>query len=193
MIRVAEAIEKALRRMSSVKKIKSQMLIDAWPEAAGEKIAAKTSAVSFAEDTLFVWVQDSVWAQHVSLHKKMIIRNVNRIARTRMLLDVRFRVGGTPPPREEEDHEESRPDDWRLHHLEQADVFVVEQALDGAGLEAELKEKLRELLISQKKRVRWLFKQGCVPCCSCGLPATDLVGGDGLCDCCHLERESRAH
>lgn len=167
------------------------MLIDAWTEAAGEKIAAKTRAVSFADGTLYVWVKDSVWAQEISLQKKMIIKNANRIVRTRMLLDIRFRVGGLPPPREEE-VEERRQEDWRLYPLEQADVGLVEQAFDGIGLEAELHVKLRELLISQKKRMRWLYKQGFSPCRSCGLPTTEVTG-DGICDCCHIEKGLRTY
>jgi len=173
--------------MPSVRKIKGQMLIDAWPQAVGEKIAAKTSALSFAEGTLHVWVRDSVWAQHISLHKKTIISKLNGIVRTRILQDVRFRVGGTPPPEERRAGPLADEAVWRKQFLEPEDLRVVEAALLETALEPELKTLLRVLLTSQKKLVRYYFAEGYRPCSSCGLPAGKNAGEE-LCRCCRLER-----
>ncbi len=163
------------------------MLIDAWPEAVGEKIACKTCALSFTEGTLHVWVRDSVWAQHISLHKNKIISNLNSLVRTRLLQDIRFRVGGAPQPAAAEAASVPVKTDWRRQPLEPQDLRVVESALDGTALEQDLKTVLRKLLTSQKKLVRYYFVQGYRPCRSCGLPAGKSAG-DELCLCCRLER-----
>ncbi|MBT9172466.1 MAG: hypothetical protein DDT21_00849 [Syntrophomonadaceae bacterium] len=179
-----------MRRLPAGKKIRGQMLIDAWPGAVGEAVACKTSALSFAEGTLHIWVRDSVWAQHIALHKKMIISNLNGLVRTRMLQDLRFRVGGAPPPSENFSHSATVTPEWRRIPLDPQDLWVVEAALDGIALEPEMKKSLRKFLINQKKLVRYYFAQGCRPCRFCGLPAGKTAGED-LCRCCRLQRSNR--
>lgn len=174
-----------MRRLPAGKKIKGQMLIDAWPGAVGDAIARKTSALSFTEGTLHIWVRDSVWAQHIALHKKLIISNLNGLVRTRMLQDLRFRVGGAPPPAENFSRPVTDATEWRRVPLEPQDLWVVEAALDGIDLEPELKKALRKLLINQKRLVRYYFAQGCRSCSSCGLPA-GKDSAEGLCHCCRL-------
>lgn len=193
MYRMAQVLEQALRRLPAVKKIKGQMLIDAWPKAVGEKIAGKTSAISFAEGTLLVWVRDSVWAQHIALHKKVIISNLNSLVPTKMLKDVRFRVGGMSPAAEkDQDATTDKPNkpDWRKQSLEPQDLLAVEAALEETGLDPDLKIILRKLLTSQKKLVRYYFAEGYRPCRSCGLPA-EKNAGEAFCRCCRLERLNR--
>jgi hypothetical protein len=182
---MANVLEKTLRRLPAAKKIKGQMLIDAWPEAVGEKIACKTCAVSFHDGTLHVWVRDSVWAQHIALHKKKIIGTLNSLVRTKMLHDVRFRVGGISPTAVKSLCLAPDNPDWRAQTLDQQDILIVEAALAETGLDADLRTALRKLLTSQRKLVRYYFTQGYRPCCSCGLPAEKLTG-EAYCRCCRL-------
>lgn len=187
MFHMAQVLEQTLRRLPAVKKIKGQLLIDAWPEAVGEKIACKTCAISFDNGTLHVWVRDSVWAQHIALHKKKIISNLNSLVRTRMLQDVRFRVGGLSPAAENSSGPAPANPDWRAQSLEPQDLLVVEAALDETGLDPELRTTLRKLLTSQRRLVRYYFAEGYRPCRSCGLPAEKNTG-EAYCRCCRLER-----
>jgi hypothetical protein len=186
---MAQVLEQVLRRLPAGKKIKGQMLIDAWPEVVGDKIACKTSALSFSEGTLHIWVRDSVWAQHIALHKKIIINNLNGLVRTRMLRDLRFRVGGAQPPSETFSHRATDTTEWRRMPLEPLDLWVVEAALDEIALEPEIEKSLRKFLTNQKKLVRYYFAQGCRPCSSCGLPAGKNAA-DEICRCCRLRHHS---
>lgn len=76
---IANILDKTLRKLPAAKKIKGQMIIDAWPEAVGEKISQKSRALSVENGILFVWVNDSVWAQHLSLQSRKIINQLHRL------------------------------------------------------------------------------------------------------------------
>jgi len=162
------------------------MIADAWPEAVGIHFAAKTKPLSFTGGILFVWVKDSVWAQHLSLQKPKIIARLNRLARTRILKDIRFQVGGTPPVTEESPVEEGiAGKDWRQIPLPPEQINKIEKLFRETELAPDIEEKIREFLISQKQRLSWLFGQGHPPCKKCGMPAD--TRGD-YCTCCLVER-----
>jgi hypothetical protein len=182
---VAKILEKTLRKLPAAKKIKGQMIIDAWPKAVGEKIAGKSRALSVDNGILFVWVNDSVWAQHLSLQSRKIINQLHRLTGTRVLKDIRFQVGSRPP--EPEVLEVHLPDkNWREAKLDDCDLAAIEEALQEAGLSPDLEQKLRQLYAAQKKRNRWLLDQGHPPCRRCGMPV-DSVRDQEYCSCCSAE------
>jgi predicted nucleic acid-binding Zn ribbon protein len=182
---VAKILEKTLRKLPSAKKIKGQMIIDAWPEAVGEKISQKSRALSVENGILFVWVNDSVWAQHLSLQKRKIISQLHRLTATRLLKDVRFQVGGCPP--DPEVAEVQPPDEnWREAILEESELSTIDEALREARLSPDLEDKMRQLYIAQKQKNRWLLEQGKRPCIQCGMPV-DSVREEEYCSCCSAE------
>lgn len=164
------------------------MIIDAWPVIVGEKIAGKTRALACEDGTLLVWVSDSVWAQHISLQKRKIINALNRHARTKRLTEIRFRAGGmNPGPAAPiQNIEPLEKDHCKDVFLAGKDLEKVEEALQAAGLDGDLESLLRKMLITQKKKIVWLFKQGCLPCEVCGMPVEEADWA--LCLCCRIEK-----
>ncbi len=183
---VGEVLKKTLSKLPSAKKIKGQMLIDAWPAAVGEKISRKSRALSVDNGILFVWVNDSVWAQHLSLQRKKIITQLHRLTGTRLLKDIRFQVGGCPPEPEITDIHLPR-ENWREIMLEESDLIKIDEMLRETGLSTDLEGKVRELYIAQKKKNNWLLEKGCLPCKHCGMPVDSLVHEE-YCSCCSAER-----
>lgn len=182
---IANILDKTLRKLPAAKKIKGQMIIDAWPEAVGEKISQKSRALSVENGILFVWVNDSVWAQHLSLQSRKIINQLHRLTGTRLLKDVRFQVGGCPP--EPDVIEVPAPkENWREATLEESDFVAMDEALREANLSPDLEYKMRQLYIAQKKKNRWLLEQGHRPCMRCGMPV-DSVREKEYCSCCSAE------
>lgn len=185
---VSEIVDKTIRKLPVSKKIREQMIIDAWPVIVGEKIADKTRALTCENGTLLVWVRDSVWAQHISLQQRRIINALNRHARTRSLTEIRFRAGGIDPGPADPIQNNRPVEKGHCNDVLLAgkDLEKVEEALQVAGLDRDLEELLRKILISQKKKIVWLFAQGCLPCEVCGMPVEDAEWA--LCLCCRIEK-----
>ena len=184
MKQVSEILELALRRLPCAKKIKEQIVLDSWPEVTGDKIARKTKPLFIKDGIMFIAVQDSVWAQHLSLQKNYIIPRLNRKARTRLLKDLRFQSEGTNL----EYHEDvviKEKSDWRKEELAAEDMVVVENALLEGSPPPEFYQSLKSMLILQKKYLRWLFENGCKPCIHCSMPVFPIDHGDE-CHCCKI-------
>ncbi|HZK24488.1 MAG TPA: DUF721 domain-containing protein [Oscillospiraceae bacterium] len=169
MIPIAQILKKTLKNLPAAKKIRGQMLIDAWSEVVGEWIAMKTEALAFENGTLLVRVCDSVWAQHLSLQKTQIIAKLQRATKTRVLHDLRFQVGKLQTQAAANN---SHPEEgnWRSISLGQQELASIEDSFDGSNLPAELKQSMRALFVAQKKHQKWVIEQGEPSCEHCGLP-----------------------
>ena len=169
MIPIAQILEQTLNRLPSAKKIKGQLLIDAWSEVVGEVIARKTEAFAFENGILLVRVCDSVWAQHLTLQKRHIMRKQQRAVKTRELKDVRFQVGKLQQPQVKKDNQGGNRN-WRQISLEQQELSSIEAAFAGTDLPLDLQNSMRTLFMAQKKYQKWVIKQGSPSCKQCGLP-----------------------
>ncbi len=144
------------------------MIVDAWPAASGEFIAQKTEALFVERGTLFVRVEDSVWAQHLSLQKNSLINKLNRNVRTRLLKDIRFQLGSTQNRQESVEKQEQR--DWREIKLGEKELAVVEKSLLELSSWPELQTPVRKMFLSHRKWINWLFQRGYKACIQCGMP-----------------------
>ncbi|EEG76918.1 DUF721 domain-containing protein [Dethiobacter alkaliphilus] len=183
---IATVLDQALKRLPNAKKIKGQMMIDAWPHVVGGQIAKKTMAVSFENGILFVWVNDSVWAQHLALQKKQIIAQLNRYAKTRALTDLRFQAGGKRPSLSGENQPEEAVENWRLNKLDEETLSRINQAFSETELPADLEDTMKSFFTAQQQRIRWYLKQGYTPCVKCGMPQI-VVRPEKTCFCCKNE------
>ncbi|NLM45741.1 MAG: DUF721 domain-containing protein [Firmicutes bacterium] len=173
MNHIADILTKTLKKMPGAKRITEQMLIDSWPEAAGDYIAAKTQAFAMKEGTLLVRVSDSVWAQHLALQKRELIKKLNRLQRTRMLKDIRFLVGTVRPQaaKTAESERKSRPEE----PLTAAELDAIEAAFARASLPEELADSMKKVFIVVKKRQKRAMRDGVPVCAKCGLPLVQKV------------------
>ncbi|MDW7650873.1 MAG: DUF721 domain-containing protein, partial [Bacillota bacterium] len=148
MIPIAKILDQTLKKMPNAKKIKGQIIQDSWPDVVGEPIAAKTKAVSFDNGILFVWVRDSVWAQHLSLQKKQIIQRLNRAAKTRILHDIRFQAGGRKPVDPDEPARWEPQENWREKTVSKESLQKIEESFTDTSLPADLAETMKTFFIA---------------------------------------------
>lgn len=185
MISIEKLLTKTLKKLPNAKQIKGQMLIDAWPEVVGLQIAAKAKAIMFENGVLFVWVRDSVWAQHLSLQKKQIISSLNKYVKTNILTNIRYQVGGKEPILLQEKQLEKK-DNWRELELEGQILMRIEKAFEDVALTQDLENKIKNFFISQQKRIKWYRQHGCPSCSVCGMPVVTAQWED-ICLCCKTE------
>lgn len=169
MIPINQILEKTLKKLPAAKKIKGQLLIDAWSEVVGKWIAMKTEALAFENGVLLVRVCDSVWAQHLTLQKRQIITKLQRSTKTRVLTDLRFQVGKLQNRQDGENVIPPRQN-WRQQSLAQQELASIDESFFAADLPADLRDSLRKLFIAQKKHQNWIIAQGEPTCEQCGLP-----------------------
>lgn len=187
MIPISGLIDQTLKKLPCAKKIKGQMLIDAWPQAVGQYISVKSEAVFFEQGVLTVRVRDSVWAQHLSLQKKQIISTLNRITKTRVLTDIRFLVG-LPVNRASVAAAAQEAHCWRQKNLTEQDLAPIEAAFWQTDLPGDLQESMKSFFIVQKKRLHWSLEQGDPACIACGMPLV-VTAKESYCLCCKTEEK----
>lgn len=158
------------------------MLTDAWADTVGKSIAERTEAEKFEDGTLIVRVTDSVWAQHLSLQKREMISRLNKVMKTNILKDIRFRIGISRSVHGPEEERED-PSHWRSVTLSPGELLPVDRAFEGVTLPDDLRETLRRYFINQRKIRTWYFEQGHMPCESCGMPVPGKKGKEA-CFCC---------
>lgn len=85
-------LEPALRKCKSYKIIKSQLILDAWDGAVGEKISKISTAAAFKNGILFVEVSNSSWLYELTLLKPDILKKLNGVLNKNIIKDIRFSV-----------------------------------------------------------------------------------------------------
>lgn len=75
------------------KKEKEGALLAAWQKAVGKAAGAHTKPVSFKTGRLVVNVSDSSRLYNLTLKRKEIVEDLNRILKKKKIKEVRFRIG----------------------------------------------------------------------------------------------------
>ncbi|MFW0861504.1 MAG: DciA family protein [Dethiobacter sp.] len=185
MISIEQLLIKTLKNLPNPKQIKGQMLIDTWPDVVGLQIAAKAKATMFQNGILFVWVRDSVWAQHLSLQKKQIVGSLNKAVRTDILTNIHYQVGGKEPVFIQINQPQKK-ENWREEMLKEQILTRIEKAFENVPLTQELEEIIKGFFISQQKRIQWYRQRGYPSCSICGMPIV-TAQREEICLCCKTE------
>ena len=69
------------------------LILDVWPEAVGQAIAANTRPSRLAGNVLWVIVDSSVWIQELQFLKKDIVSQLNARLEKRLVEDLKFKIG----------------------------------------------------------------------------------------------------
>lgn len=86
---------------------------NAWPAAAGKKIAEHTRAVSLVRGKLVVEVEDIVWQRQLNTLRHFLIRNLSKEMGEAVVTDLDFRP--MPPRRKPQSARSARPADEADH------------------------------------------------------------------------------
>ena len=65
-------------------------MVNLWPEIVGDKIADRSKAIRYENDTLFVSVPDAVWRQELLLDVDRILQEIHTIPGGRSVKKIHF-------------------------------------------------------------------------------------------------------
>ncbi|RME61210.1 MAG: DUF721 domain-containing protein [Candidatus Dadabacteria bacterium] len=87
---------KFLRKHKLEKKLASYRFIEHWREIVGDELAKISTPLSVEGNSLIVSVPDSVWAQELSLYKKVILKRLEPyFSPLKPPRDIKFRKVGS--------------------------------------------------------------------------------------------------
>jgi predicted nucleic acid-binding Zn ribbon protein len=66
--------------------------VELWPETVGERVASRSTAVSFRKGVLVVEVQTPAWMNELTYLKQRIIRDLNEKLEETVVLDIRLQL-----------------------------------------------------------------------------------------------------
>jgi hypothetical protein len=186
MEEIAVIVEKTLKKLPQAKKIKEQMLLDVWPSVVGEAVAMRSCPLYIEQGQMLVLVQDSVWAQHLSMQRKKIVSALNNRVKTNILKDLRFQADGRVIQHNRIVGLLPETGHWQDGQVEPEERAVLKQMIADAVLTDDLQEVLLAYFIKQKKKKNWLFSKGFIPCKRCGSPLLPQSeeGSLKICYCC---------
>jgi predicted nucleic acid-binding Zn ribbon protein len=67
-----------------------------WDRIVGESMACNAQPAAFKQQTLVVHVSSSVWLQELHFQKKELIQRLNQAAGSKVVDDIRFKIGPLP-------------------------------------------------------------------------------------------------
>lgn len=190
---MAQALEKTLRKLPQAKKIKEQMLLDAWPEVVGEEIARRTSPLYIENGCLFVLAQDSAWAQHLSMQRRKIVSALNKKVRTNILKEIRFKADGRVLATRQVECAKKDAGSWEDETVPEEEKEMLLKMIDREKVHPEWQETFFNFFLAHKKKKRWFLSQGFIPCMRCGSPLWpgSMEGENKLCLSCSAHPEEK--
>ena len=69
---------------------------DFWDRVVGESLASNAQPAAFKQQILVVHVSSSVWLQELHFQKNDLIERLNQAAGTKVVEDIRFKIGPLP-------------------------------------------------------------------------------------------------
>jgi predicted nucleic acid-binding Zn ribbon protein len=88
--KLGSLIESLLSRLGLAHSVGGWNIVNRWPEIVGDKIAAKSKAVRFENDTLMVSVPDSSWRQELLLSTDKILSKIHTVPGGRAVKKIHF-------------------------------------------------------------------------------------------------------
>lgn len=95
LVPLKEALEDYFKRKRWDKKIKGYHTINCWTDVVGEEIARHSQPIKIQDQTLFLKVKSSVWANELNLKKGELIQKFNLKAGEEIISNILFKVHPT--------------------------------------------------------------------------------------------------
>lgn len=85
---LGSALQDYLEKFPQKKKLKQGMILAAWPEVVGERIAAQTSDLHFEGDKLVCSVRNQVWRHEIHSNRFGIAKRLNAKVKGQVVADI---------------------------------------------------------------------------------------------------------
>lgn len=90
--RLGPLLHAIIRNAGGEQRIKEAAAVGAWPTIVGPEIASRTKALGIVRGCLYVAVESSTWAHHLSLLKSELISKFEAVDEFKAVSDIRFQV-----------------------------------------------------------------------------------------------------
>lgn len=154
---VKEMIETAVVKS---RKLKEGIVVARWEEIVG-KVAKKSNPVGIKDETLYVYVEDSVFLHHMSMNKNKYLEKIEEILKDSYVKDIKFKVGKVNDPLKYDYREVYINNNRNIEENISEESFMKNEEL---SIE-EIVDHLKKMAL---KREEYLIKKGYKKCKSCG-------------------------
>lgn len=90
---LSEIMPVVIQQMGIKKQFVTESIFHHWPEIVGAEIASHTKPQQLQRDTLFVTVDTSVWAHHLTMMKEEIVARIQAFTKEKVVANIRFQAG----------------------------------------------------------------------------------------------------
>ncbi|UNC90615.1 DUF721 domain-containing protein [Candidatus Contubernalis alkaliaceticus] len=164
-------LKKTINKMGFSKRIKEEMALCHWEEAAGPQVMEHTRLGEIKGGVLFVYVKNSHWSQHLSFFKSSLLNKLNHKIGEALIKDIYFKV--SPLAHSKIEKKEIDKNEVQLQPDYNNITLVVEETIKIEETVKELKdiyfkEKIQNMMIKFAKESSLKKEQGWYECMDCG-------------------------
>jgi predicted nucleic acid-binding Zn ribbon protein len=87
---ISGLLKELLSNWGIERKVEYGMIMDKWPEIAGELVSKKTHIEKINNGKVFLKVENSTWRQEMVYHKKEFIDKMNQFIGKEVIKDILF-------------------------------------------------------------------------------------------------------
>jgi predicted nucleic acid-binding Zn ribbon protein len=89
-----DLLQKALSGIGSMHRDRPDLVVEAWPQVIGEKLASMTQAISFEKNVLYVKVSNSTLYSVLSQHERgRLLKSLRQKFPSLEIKNIHFRMG----------------------------------------------------------------------------------------------------
>ncbi len=177
-----------MKKIGVSKKVKEGMALCQWEKEVGPQILQHTRAEGIKGGILFIHVENSHWAQHLSFYKHSMINKINHKLESPVVKDIHFKVGSilSSEPPEEELQENQESLDIKNILLQKEEALKIEESVKDLQ-EDYFKEKIKNIMTQEARRSILRKEQGWQECIECGALFSPRQQ-ESICPICHLKK-----
>lgn len=168
-----DCLSGALKELGLAERFGVMRLFHHWSSVAGKRLAGNTKLLSVEPPTVTIAAFTSVWLQQLQMTKAKLLQRINEFYGQPLIKDLKFVMYRQSVIKEQ--HLEGidadpivRPRiDFNSIVLTPDEVAAIDKSLASVQ-NSELKAKLREVQVKQKKKEKYMLNHGYRLCESCG-------------------------
>lgn len=180
LTKIRASLDKVIKRTDLEDRLKEALCLEAWDDVVGPTNAQVTKADAILDGIMFVCVKNSAWAQELGFLKQDIIKKINQKVGKNVVREIQFKTRTLKKQVKSKNKTEKTVQDITLSEQEISDLKKIVSQEDDEFL----KERMLQLLISQKKLEKLKKLSGWISCKRCG---SLHEGPDDICPICKME------
>jgi predicted Zn-ribbon and HTH transcriptional regulator len=147
--------------------LKQGLIQGNWPKIVGIDYAKKSYVAMLKNHKLTIHVESSIWLQQFSFIKSEIIEKANEYLEMDYIVDIQFKVARVDLANyfiNQDEEEKFEPEKILLENNKLNKIEKISQEIE----DDEIRDRIKKLMITSKKREKFLLEEGNSKCIDCG-------------------------